>query len=110
MMSGPFHFCQTLPQIEAEFASKVFLKAVQENKIVGSVRASFDNGTCLIGRLIVHPDYQKKGIGTQLMLRTETSFSRAERFELFTGSGSIENIRFYQTLGYRVYREEDLSS
>ncbi len=100
---------QTQSQIEAEFESKVFLKAVQAKIIVGSVRASLDNGACLIGRLIVHPDHQRNGIGTQLMLETEKSFSHAERFELFTGSKSVDNIRLYQRLGYRVFREEVLS-
>jgi hypothetical protein len=48
---------QTLSQIEAEFDTKVFLKAVHAGRIVGSVRASLDGGTCHIGRLIVHPNY-----------------------------------------------------
>jgi GNAT superfamily N-acetyltransferase len=101
---------QTLSEIEAEFETKVFLKSVSEKGIIGSVRASLDSGTCLVGRLIIHPDYQGKGIGTLLMEKIETVFSRAERFELFTGTKSIDNIRLYQRLGYREYREEDLSS
>jgi ribosomal protein S18 acetylase RimI-like enzyme len=100
---------ETLPEIISEFETKVFLKAVCANRIIGSVRATLDSGTCQVGRLIVHPDYQGKGIGTSLMGRIETAFSRAERFELFTGTKSIHNIRLYQRLGYREYREEDLS-
>lgn len=100
---------ETLPEIISEFETKVFLKAVSADKIIGSVRATIDSSTCQIGRLIVHPDYQRKGIGTLLMGRIETSFSRAERFELFTGIKSINNILLYQKLGYQGYREEDLS-
>lgn len=100
---------QTLPEITSEFETKVFLKAVCADKIIGSVRATLDSGTCQVGRLIVHPDYQGKEIGTLLMCRIETAFSRAERFELFTGIKSINNIRLYQRLGYRGYSEEDLS-
>lgn len=100
---------QTLPEIEAEFQTKTFLKAVDEGTIVGSVRGYLDSGTCLIGRFIVHPDYQGKGIGTWLMAEIEKLFSSAERFELFTGTKSIANIRLYERLGYRKYREEDLS-
>ena len=100
---------ETLPEIMSEFETKVFLKAVCADKIIGSVRATLDSGTCQVGRLIVHPDYQGKGIGTLLMDRIEAAFSRAERFELFTGIKSINNIRLYQRLGYREYRQEDLS-
>jgi len=100
---------QTLQEIETEFASMVFLKAMREGKIIGSVRAHISSGTCFVGRLIVHPDYQRKGIGTMLMERIEEVHSRSERFELFTGAKSAGNIRLYQRLGYRKCREEDLS-
>ena len=43
------------------------------------------------------------------MWRIEAVFAEAERFELFTGSKSSDNIRLYQRLGYRVCREENLS-
>lgn len=97
---------QTLPEIISEFETKVFLKAVCAGKIIGSVRATLDSGTCQVGRLIVHPDYQGKGIGTLLIGRIETAFSRAERFELFTGTKSTNNIQLYQRLGYQGYRED----
>jgi GNAT superfamily N-acetyltransferase len=100
---------ETLPEIMSEFETKVFLKATHADKIVGSVRATLDSGTCQVGRLIVHPDYQGKGIGTLLMGEIEAAFSRAERFELFTGIKSCNNIRLYERLGYRGYRQEDLS-
>ncbi len=100
---------QTLPEILSEFETKVFLKAVYSDKIIGSVRASLDSGTCQVGRLIVRPDHQGKGIGTLLMGEIEIAFSRAERFELFTGVKSVNNIRLYQGLGYRKFREEALS-
>ena len=47
---------ETLPEIMSEFETKVFLKAICADKIIGSVRATLDSGTCQIGRLIVHPD------------------------------------------------------
>jgi hypothetical protein len=48
---------QTLSEIEAEFETKIILKAVFSHKIMGSVLASLDSGTCLVGRVIVPPDY-----------------------------------------------------
>ena len=36
-------------------------------------------------------------------------FPNAQRFELFTGAKSTDNIRLYQKLGYEEYRQQDLS-
>jgi len=60
--------------------------------------------------LIVHPENQKKGIGTKLMETIEKIFPSTERFELFTGSRSEGNIRLYEKLGYRIFRKERLSA
>lgn len=100
---------QTLDEIEKEFAETIFLKVCDSGRLIGSVRASDHNGTCEIGRLIVHPDFQHKGIGTQLMSAIEAEFPNEKRFELFTGSRSAGNIRLYERLGYRIFRTERLS-
>ncbi len=101
---------QTLEELKAEFNSHKILKASVDNKIIGSVRAQLKDGTCHIGRLIVHPDYRRRGIGSRLMTRIEEFFSAARRFELFTGSKSEGNIRLYESLGYKIFRKADLSA
>ncbi|MEJ2737951.1 MAG: GNAT family N-acetyltransferase, partial [Anaerolineae bacterium] len=77
--------------------------------IVGSVRAYLQDGTCFVGRLIVHPSFQNQGIGTRLLGEIERAFDQAERFELFTGHLSERNLYLYQKLGYRPYRNRTVS-
>lgn len=101
---------QTLDDIRGEFDAKTFLKATVGSLLVGSVRASYKEGTCEIGRLIVHPEYQRQSIGTRLMRAIEAIFHQVKRFELFTGDRSAGNIRLYERLGYRVVRSERLSA
>ena len=97
---------ETLEDFRSQFSSRVVLKAVDQGRIIGSVRACQDGNACHIGRLIVHPDYRRQGIATQLMNQIEASFGAAERFELFTGHRSANAIRLYERLGYRVFKRE----
>jgi len=68
---------QTLEEIRAEFDHQIFLKALIEGRIIGSVRAFQTQETCHIGRLVVHPDFQNWGIGSQLMNEIENAFQKA---------------------------------
>ena len=75
---------------------------------MGSVRALEKDGSCYIGRLIVHPDYQNKGIGKKLMKAVEKCFEGV-RLELFTGHLSEKNLAFYEKLGYKRFREDRIN-
>jgi GNAT superfamily N-acetyltransferase len=94
---------QTLEEIRKDFEAQVFLKAVENGRIIGSVRAFVREGTCHVGRLIVHPDFQNRGIGKQLMGSIEEVFKEARRFEIFTGHRSERNLYLYRKLGYRPF-------
>jgi hypothetical protein len=43
------------------------------------------------------------------MLTIEREFANAKRFELFTGSRSLANLRLYKRLGYREVRRVAVS-
>jgi phosphoribosylanthranilate isomerase len=101
---------QTAEGITEEFGRRIFVKAVLDGHIVGSVRAHLDGeNTCHIGRVIVHPKYQNRGIGSQLVGAIEKRFARARRYELFTSERSARNLYLYRKLGYRDFRREALS-
>lgn len=101
---------QTLEEVYDEFKKGIILKEV-DNKgvIIGSVRAYQDGETVYIGKLMVHPKMQKKGIGTKLLLEIESEYPN-QRYELFTSTKSVSNIRLYERLGYKIFKEETVSS
>ena len=101
---------QTLESLEEDFKNQLFLKAVLGGRIIGSVRACSKEGTCYIGRLIVHPDFQNRGIGKRLMNDIEKIFNGCKRFELFTGDKSERNLRLYQKLGYRIFKTSKITN
>jgi ribosomal protein S18 acetylase RimI-like enzyme len=93
---------QTLEEVKVDFEDQIVLKATISKRIIGSVRAYVDEETCYIGRLFVHPDFQNRGIGTELMNAIERTFNEAKRFRLFTGHRSDKSIYLYQKLGYKM--------
>jgi ribosomal protein S18 acetylase RimI-like enzyme len=101
---------QTLAEMERDLEQKHALKIVHETRIVGSVRAYQQDGTCHIGRLIVHPAHQNRGLGTRLMREIEAAYPHAERYQLFTGHKSARNLYLYGRLGYAEFRRETVSS
>jgi ribosomal protein S18 acetylase RimI-like enzyme len=100
---------QTLEEIVADLKRQTFLKATVEGRIVGSVRAYMQDGTCFVGRLLVHPSFQNQGIGNRLLREIERTFGQAGEFELFTGHLSERNLYLYQKLGYRPYRNRKVT-
>ena len=93
---------QTLNEVIDEFNNGIILKMVIDNTIIGSVRAIEKNNTIYIGKLMVHPDFRRKGYGSKLLAEIENYFPR-KRYELFTSTRSIDNIRLYQKMGYIIF-------
>ena len=100
---------QTLGDVEKEYREGIVLKAVDEvGVIIGSVRAREEGDTLHIGKLMVLPEKQGRGIGTQLLVAIEKSCPKP-RYELFTSNISIRNLKLYEGLGYRRFREEQVT-
>lgn len=103
----PLH--QTIEEIRSEFDRQVFLKVERENRIIGSVRCFLEEGTCYIGKLIVHPDHQNRGIGTRLLFAAENQYPTAKRYELFTSQLSEKNLHIYKKNGYEIFKRKVMS-
>ena len=57
---------------------------------------------------MVAAEHQKKGIGTNLLSEIEKQYPN-HRYELFTSTKSIGNIKLYERLGYRIFKEETIT-
>lgn len=100
---------QTLADVENEYRKGIILKALEEDKtIIGSVRAFCDHETVYIGKLMVHPSKQGRGIGTLLLLEMEKQYPK-QRYELFTSTRSEKNIALYKKLGYKIFDEKQVT-
>lgn len=72
-------------------------------RLVAAVRGRLVEGTTWdVGRLMVAPDLQGRGLGRELLAAIEAAAPvEAERYVLFTGAGSARNLAMYRRAGYR---------
>ncbi|TDO52800.1 tRNA (guanine37-N1)-methyltransferase [Kribbella sp. VKM Ac-2527] len=82
-------------------------KAVAGTRVVGSVQVTVDGAVARIGRLMVAPDWQGRGVGARLLRFAEqTAPADVTQYELFTGALSERNLALYTKAGYREVRRE----
>ncbi|MDR1395299.1 MAG: GNAT family N-acetyltransferase [Deltaproteobacteria bacterium] len=98
---------QTLEELEYEFNTCIVLVVKEESSdtIVGSIRAYEDRDRVYVGKLVVHPQYQNRGLGTRLLKAVEAYFTN-KIFQLHTTSLSLKNLYLYQKVGYSEFKRE----
>lgn len=101
---------ETLEEVEEQFQKGIILKAVDEcGTIIGSVRGfEEEDGALYIGKMIVHPDCQNKGIGKRILQELESRFPNGKK-RLFTNQANKRNMHFYKSMGYQEFKQERLT-
>ena len=96
---------ETVDDIRAHIRGATVLKAMDGDRLLGSVRGIVTASTCLIRILVVAPHAQGRGIGAMLLEAIEYAHPRVERFELTTNMAMAGNLRFYLRRGYAIVDE-----
>jgi ribosomal protein S18 acetylase RimI-like enzyme len=98
---------ESLDQVAKVIAGSVVLKASHGGRVVGSVRGTLNERTCLVGRLAVAPDLRRRGIGGALMRALEAEVAGgADACDLFVGHLSEPSLRLCRRLGYAETHRE----
>lgn len=81
-------------------------------RLLGAVRGKVDHrGEWDIGRIMVAPDLQGRGLGRELLeLIEEAAPTEVTSYVLFTGAGSAANLRMYKKAGFRLRSDRKASA
>ncbi len=80
--------------------SLCILGAYESDVLVGIIRSVGDGASILfIQDLLVHPDYQRKGIGTALLKEMMQRYANVYQTELLTDNAE-KAVAFYTSLGF----------
>ncbi|MEL6524324.1 MAG: GNAT family N-acetyltransferase [Chloroflexota bacterium] len=84
---------------ELQASSETFLGYHVNKTIAGVLSYEIDDTTLDIGRLVVHPDHFRKGIGRQLVQHVET-IPHITKIIVSTGARNKPACNLYESLGY----------
>lgn len=96
---------ETVEGVRDHIRTATVLKAMDDNRIVGSIRGIVTGSTCLIRVLAVAPQAQGRGIGALLLRAIEAAHAQVDRFELNTNMVMAGNVRFYLRHGYQLVEQ-----
>ena len=94
---------QTYAELRDSIGQGLLLVVRQAGRLVASVRGEVaaDGDAWYVGRLMVAPDLQGRGLGGRLMAEFESRTPASVRvIRLVTGTASVGNITFYARRGY----------
>jgi GNAT superfamily N-acetyltransferase len=91
---------ETVDVVREHIRTATVLKAMDGDRMVGSIRGLVTGATCLIRVLIVAPQARGRGVGALLLEAIEAAHPQVERFELTTNMIMAGNVRFYLRHGY----------
>lgn len=80
----------------------------EDGVLVALIETERHSDHLLIVNVAVAPDHQKRGLGRRLLAHAE-DLARQDSLgtlRLYTNARMVENIALYQSLGYRIDREE----
>jgi ribosomal protein S18 acetylase RimI-like enzyme len=100
---------QTLDDVLADLGTHATFVAVHGGRLVACGRVRVADRVGHVGRLGVVPDLQGRGLGGRMLDTVEGhAADGVDRFALFTGSRSEDNLRWYRGRGYVEVRREQL--
>jgi tRNA (guanine37-N1)-methyltransferase len=94
---------ESLDDVRAWIREGTVLVGRSRGRLVGAVRGVLRDGVWQVGRLMVAPDLQGRGLGRRLLEAVEVAAApEATSYALFTGASSRRNQKMYKKAGYRL--------
>lgn len=95
-------------KLEIEDESRLFAVAKDNGgKIVGLAFANIKDESIFLNRLYIHPDYQRKGIGTSLLKFVADNYKDYDTILLEVEQENPKGLNFYKKHGFTIVKSNE---
>lgn len=91
-------------------SKELFIGYILEGELAGFISYELSGKELDICRLVVHPDYFRKGIASGLLDYVMNEHAEVDRFIVSTGSKNAPAIRLYQRFGFTSDQEVEVAA
>lgn len=97
-------------EFQQDFSNWTTFKLADETeRLIGAIRFRKTEGGLEVGRLMIHPDWRRKGLAKRLLQAVDELYPHESKV-LYTCTKSWLNIRLYKKMGYLPFRKVHESS
>ena len=96
----PFRFSLRAMRQFARAGNAATVVVEDDGRLAGFVIAHLEGETAYVVTIDVAEEYRRRGVGADLLLRSERAFAGARRVALHVFEGNTVAVRFYERLGY----------
>ena len=97
---------ESLADVEASLDDWAYFVVRSAGRLVGAVRGRLEGDHWDIGRVMVAPDLQGRGLGRALLEHIQgVAPAEASSYVLFTGANSSDNQRMYKKAGFSLRKD-----
>lgn len=101
-----FAYVKDPAKLKAAFEnSSLVLLAIEKNRVIGAARSLSDDVSIhYLQDILISPDFQRKGIASQLLQMALNRYAHVRTHLLLTDDEKKQH-KFYESLGYRNVKE-----
>ena len=93
------------PDIDDVDLTALHFTAYEKNQLIAYLRAYLKDNKIKMGRIVVHPEHQKKGLGREMMLQAIPYLQQNYQNKVLEMSAQFYLEKFYQSLGFITVSE-----
>ncbi|KRG10827.1 hypothetical protein ACA31_02425 [Staphylococcus sp. NAM3COL9] len=102
-------YCENIADIEFGIIHNDHFTILSQDKIIGAIEVKETKDRYHLYKLFIDEAQQSQGIGKMIVNQIFNILSKEKHWTVYTPHKNLKNHYFYESLGFKKYREDNIS-